>query len=110
MPKTGEGLSPLPCLKEYKMGIRFVQYMRPDGHQKLIYITIDEDYDRRANVILNEGFVFEIEVLTTGEVSMTISNDEADLFIEICENGPAVVEHVKKLIDNFYSSNPGVES
>lgn len=83
------------------MTVEFTQYLMPDGRKQIIHIDLDEEYEILAEKIIADGNVFEIEVLTTGQISMTISDDEGDLFIEVCDNGPEVPIHVLKLIDNY---------
>lgn len=83
------------------MSIPFTQYLLPDGRKKIIEIDLDEIYGDAANMIIDSGCVFEIEILNTGHISMTISDDEDDLFIEVCNNGPDVPIRVMKMIDDF---------
>ena len=82
--------------------IPFTQYMRPDGRRVEISIERPEEICKKAEAIINAGYCFEIEVLTTGLVSMTISDDEADHDMEIVDNGPGVPVAVDRMINRFY--------
>ena len=83
------------------MDIEFTQYMLPNGRTKLITIDIDEETGKIARVLQENGVRFEIEILTTGVISMTAEmndNDENLLAIELCPNGPGIEDVVTKLI------------
>ena len=66
------------------------QYMRPSGAAKAVTTELPLDCQDAYNAMQIAGCRFEAEVLGTGEVSITISNDGCDLDIEVSENGPAV--------------------
>ena len=83
--------------------IPFTQYFMPDGRKEPVEINRSEEVEVKAHQIIASGFRFEIEVLTTGEVSMTITNDEdGDMAIEIVSgNGPEIPEAVDRMIMNW---------
>ncbi len=82
--------------------IPVTQYHLPNGRRSLEYIERDEDIAAKAFEIIHAGYKFETEVLTTGVVSMTITDDQADVDIELCNNGPEVPVHFDKMVNRFY--------
>lgn len=85
--------------------IHFVQYLRPDGRKSLVHIERPGTIVQVADRILRYGFWFECELLSTGQVSLTISDKNGDYAIELCKNGPGVAETVDKLILGFNIPN-----
>ena len=85
--------------------IPFTQYLRPDGRKKEGGFDRPQEIYDRAMKIIEKGHVFEIEVLTTGHVSITISNGKEDVAIELCKNGPEVLTTVDELVNKFYEDN-----
>lgn len=83
------------------MGIRFTQYMRPNGRPEDIYIGRSKEIEDKAREIREAGFEFECEVLMSGEVSLTIAGKNSDAAIEVVFNGPQVPEAVDRMIRNF---------
>jgi len=83
--------------------IPFIQYLRPDGRKIYAEISRPEEVELKAGQIMAAGFRFEVEILTTGQVSMTITNDEdGDVATEIIPcNGPEVPEAVDRMIMNW---------
>lgn len=84
------------------MAIPFIQYLRPLGQPKPVEIDRPAEIEAMADAFLKAGGRYECEVLTTGEVSFTavksIDDEERDIAIEICENGPSVLMAVDELI------------
>jgi hypothetical protein len=78
------------------MSIPFTQYLRPDGRKRPVLIERPAEIEALAKAIIDAGYRFEIEELTTGEASMEILKDVPDpdindsLAMEICPNGPTV--------------------
>ena len=85
---------------ELEFNVPFTQYLRPDGRKRRVEITVQGDQALGAKKILDNGLVFEIEELTTLEISMTLSNGEEDVCIRLCENGPPVMAALKELIND----------
>lgn len=81
--------------------IYFTQFMRPNGERKLITIVRPDNISKRADFIVGKGFRFECEVLTTGDASFTIADENRDYAIEVTANGAGVAEAVDKLISEF---------
>lgn len=83
--------------------IPFTQYLRPDGRQKAVVIERPKEIVQEALKLISEHKCrFDIEVLTTGDVSMTCEQGRGRnhrvLSWEICPNGPAVPEAVDRLV------------
>lgn len=81
--------------------IYFTQFMRPHGNKQIVSIDRPDHIAKAADYILQNEFRFECEQLTTGEVSLTISDNWGDYAFELCANGPAVPTSVDKLISEF---------
>ena len=83
--------------------IPFTQFLRPDGRTKTISIDRPDTVAAVARTILDQGYRFECEVLTTGDVSLTITNDDdGDVDVEVTKNGPGLIgEAVDRLITRF---------
>lgn len=94
------------------MDISFTQFLRPHGKKKEVSFFIDPAYDERVKELLAAGFVFEVEQLTTGEVSLevcmrcdrTADGEHDTLSMEICDNGPPVLVAVAKLVADAYTT------
>ena len=81
--------------------IHFTQYLRPHGRPVPVFIDRPDEIAAKADAIRARGFQFECEELTTGDVSLTISNDDGDHDIEVVPNGPDVPDAVDRLITRF---------
>lgn len=80
--------------------IEFTQYLRPDGRQRKITIDLPE-VQSKADAIIAAGFVFEIEVLSEGTVSATISDDLYDHSNVLASNSPDVPAAIAAMIMDF---------
>jgi len=80
------------------MTIPFTQYLRPDGRKRPMEVDRPSAVEAVAWNIIALGGRFEIEVLTTGEISMTVAFEEEDIAIEVCENGPPIMKAVDRLV------------
>lgn len=82
--------------------IPFTQYMLPNGRRQETSIEVDADVATKARELIAEGLCFECEVLTTGSVSLTITDpEEGDLDIRIHANGPGIREAVEDMVREF---------
>lgn len=81
--------------------IPFIQYLRPDGRPTPVAIDRPEHIAKAADNIRAHGFRFECEMLATGYVSFTISDEFDDYAIKVCMNGPTVPGTVDSLISSF---------
>ena len=85
------------------MEITFTQFLMPNGRQAPVIIDRPDDVGEKAKQLLDSGCRLEIEMLQTGEISMTVERDQDDgeielLAQEICSNGPPVPIAIDKLI------------
>lgn len=86
------------------MSIPFTQFLMPDGRRDQVTIQRPAEIEEQAHAIIARGFGFEIEILTTGQISMeicspeTAKKDAVVLTHEICRNGPEVLESVDKMV------------
>ena len=86
------------------MEIPFTQYLLPDGRKKPVTINRSEEIGLKAQRLIDVGCRLEIEMLRTGEISMSVEHDPVDddddgvLSMEVCANGPDVPVRVDKLI------------
>lgn len=84
------------------MAIPFTQFLRPDGRPTDVTIERGAEVEAKAQAIIARGLRFECEVLRTGHVSLTITDDErGDLAIQLCANSEAVPAAVDRLIERF---------
>lgn len=82
--------------------IPFTQYLRPNGRRKEVTIEVSPDVASKAHAIIARGLAFECEELSTGQVSLTITDpEEGDLDIRVVPNGPGVREAVEDLVSRF---------
>lgn len=86
--------------------IPFTQYLLPRGERREGGFEVAADVFAKAQTIIDAGHRFEAEILTTGHVSLTIHNVEAeeDVAIELVPNGPGVREAVCRLVEGFAPS------
>lgn len=85
--------------------IPFTQYLMPDGRKRETSIDRGDDVERMAHEIIDKGYRFEIEMLQTGQISMTVSDpeEEEDVACEICNNGPDVPPTVDRLVTEAHA-------
>jgi hypothetical protein len=84
------------------MSIPFTQYLMPDGRKREATFESDEETEKIASKLIKRGYWFDVEVLSTGLISMTcetlVDGDPEPIAHEICKNGPEVFEAVKRLV------------
>jgi hypothetical protein len=83
--------------------VAVTQFLKPDGIRRNLQIKLSRDYEKKAAQIINDGYCFECEVLSTLEVSFSISNGEEDVYIEIAEKRPGALEALEKVIDDYFA-------
>lgn len=81
--------------------ILFTQYLRPDGRKAAVTIDRPDDIAKLADRIIDRGFRFECEHLTTGHASLTIAGADDDEDIEVVRNGPEVPVAIDRMITRF---------
>ena len=83
-----------------------IQFMRPNGRQVKQYTELPIEYKDTYNEMIEKGCRFETEVLMNGLVSITISDGEEDIWIEIVANGPKVQTAMGYALDNWHKIKP----
>jgi hypothetical protein len=78
--------------------VDFIQYMLPDGKARETKIVRPAAIELMASVVNRSGYVLEIEILTTGDVSMTVSDEDHDMIQMICPNDESVPGQVDILV------------
>lgn len=82
--------------------IPFTQFIPPHGKRRPTSIEVAPDVHERAMSLIANGLLFECEVLSTGQVSVTITDEEdGDLDIRVIPNGPGVREAVEEMVRQF---------
>jgi len=78
------------------------QYLLPHGKTRRMVTSVPDDLADTIQIIKDVGAVLEAEILTTGEVSVTITSGEwGDYDIAVVPNGPQVPAAVEQLIRRF---------
>lgn len=80
------------------MSIPFTQYLRPNGRTEEISIGRSTEIEDMAARFIKAGGAYEVELLSTGEVSLTAVMDNTDVEIELVPNGEGVALAVDKLV------------
>jgi hypothetical protein len=82
--------------------IPVTQYLLPDGRRRQeTYKTEDADLNQKAQNIINRGWRFEVEILRTGDVSLTVTDPDEDGFdieIEVFKNEPGKADDAMKAV------------
>jgi hypothetical protein len=82
--------------------IPFIRYSLPDGRRSRVEMACSPEAAQRAQEIIAQGFVFEVEVLSSGNVSTTITDPQrGDFDITIGANGPDVTRNVEAMVKRF---------
>jgi hypothetical protein len=94
--------------------MKFTQYLMPDGRKKEVSTERSPDIEAKAKTIREWGGEFEVEMLTTGDVSMTVEYDDDEgerqsLAHEIVVNGPLVPIAVDRLVETAFLAIQGKE-
>jgi len=93
---------------EFQDAIPFKQFLYPNGQERQVSVVRPLEIMKKAEKIIHNGYEFQCEVLSTGEVSFTISDEDGDHAIEIVENGPGVPEAVDRLVNKFFNKMNGI--
>ncbi len=79
--------------------LEFTQHLLPNGRQQKIYTKLSQELYDKAQRVIACGYRFEAEILTTGQVSVTVSHPEhGDVDILIIANGPGIKGAVQQLL------------
>lgn len=85
------------------MRVEFTEYVLPNGRTRIFSVARPPEICEKAEQLKRLGLKLEIEILTTGAVSMTVENDEEAIAHEVVVNGPQVLEAVDKLINDAHA-------
>lgn len=83
------------------MKVDVVQFLRPNGREQVGQMELPDSAAAAYEKMIRDGCRFEAEILTTGAVSVTISNHERDLDISLTDNGPAIQEGMVKMLERY---------
>jgi len=88
------------------MKVSLTQFLLPDGRQRIVETTIHDRLAGQVAAIEECGARLTAEMLTTGEVSMTVEHPKwGDFDIEVVNNGPEVPIALERLIERFEKSS-----
>ena len=85
-----------------KHEIPFTQYLLPNGRRVKVSIARPKEIYDKAMDIIKAGYRLEVERLSTGNISMTISDNDGDYDIEVIENCPEVPIAADRMITRFH--------
>jgi hypothetical protein len=88
--------------EEVSRPVPFTQYLRPSGRAAHYSVTRSHEIGTKAHALLDQGVVFESELLNTDEVSLTAEKDGNVLSIVVIPNGPGVGKAVDELIEEAH--------
>lgn len=78
-----------------------VEYVRPNGRRVHHTVEVPKALEDQVLALRERGCWLAGEVLTTGQVSLTIEHKEGDFDGILCPNGPEVQEATETLIGRF---------
>ena len=81
----------------------------PNGRRKEIYIDRPKDIENKAHILQKAGWSFEIEMLSTGTISMEICRKNEDwsmrtLSSKLCDNSPGIEKAVDEMVEEAYNN------
>lgn len=86
------------------MSIPFTQYLLPNGRRQRTEVDRPAEIEAIARRFIDAGGRYECEVLTTGQVILTavmdLEGEPQDVEMEICGNGPKVMDATDRLVRN----------
>ena len=86
--------------------IEMTQFLRPQGRQRKVTMPAPKDMEDDYKQMLEDGFHLEGEMLSTGEVSITVSDDDADYDISVIPNGPEVIKAIGRMLQRKKWQDP----
>ena len=81
-----------------RYSIPFTEYVPPNGETRPKFVTVSGQDAERAKFIVDFGWKFEVELLSTGLVSMTVSDGHRDVAIALAKNDNKIYEALSNLI------------
>jgi hypothetical protein len=88
------------------MTVEVRQYMRPHGRIEIMKTDISDAFKAPYTVIRMRGWRLAAEVLTTGEVVITVEDDDQDFACEVVWNGPDVPRAIERALAVAISAVP----
>jgi len=87
------------------MSIPFTQHLLPDDRHRPVTIDMPADIEEEAQVLIEQGFRFDIEKLSTGMVYLTchIPGDDDSWTNQLSEDGPTVIDAVTNLVNTAHA-------
>lgn len=84
--------------------IQFTKYSLPKGYKSQVTIDRPEHICNMAKELEKKGYHFDIEILRTGEVSMTVESNDGELpgAMKVCSNDEQVPINVDVMILEAY--------
>lgn len=82
------------------MQVQVRQFIRPNGRQEMRFEEIPDRYEDLYKEMQASGCELQAEALTTGELSLTISNKEQDVDITITRDDAQVQMGICQLLEN----------
>ena len=79
--------------------IPFTRYHLPNGRKTQESFPCPEGFEEYVNRFLGQGGYFEVEILSTGVVSLTAGfPDDGDIAIRICKNKEGEVSNAVRML------------
>ena len=75
-----------------------IQFMLPNGRKEYHTATLPIETKRLYEDMIAHNCRFESEVLTTGHMSITISNDEEDVDCVLTDNGQKALKYMADML------------
>ncbi len=75
-----------------------VQFLMPNGRRRYTSVELPCSTKQQHESLTKSGYWLEAEILTTGQVSVTISDGEKDIDISLTQNGPEVVSGIVEML------------
>lgn len=80
--------------------VEVIQFLPPNGRQVGLLTDLDISTKPLYDDMRFHGCHFEVEVLTTGEVYITISDGEDDIDNALISNGPGIRKGMEEMLRN----------
>ena len=85
------------------------QFMRPDGRKCKVSTELPIELKDKYDLMIKSGCRLETEVLSTGQVSSTISDAKTDQYMLITKNNEHVKDAVISMLEEFDPSKLHIE-
>lgn len=88
-------------LFDSKIEVEVIQYIRPHGYKRKIFIEIDDEYLASYEKMKKDGRWISAEVLPSKEVALYIESNEKDFYSEVTDNGPEIKRTIEKMLRKY---------